>query len=251
MATSPKKIAEAAADAVERRGGGLLAGFPRTMEEAEALEAALKKKKKKLSYVILIDDGDEAWFEEADAMLAWYDERKMLKTVDGTSFDEVVEEDLLRIMHELLAEERTRAMIQQDTKFVVEPQLSADLEQSSSSLLGGASQTWQDAENVRWIDPRTMGNSVSLGGRESVLLSSIRRKEYTSNERLRIDMRRHERSKHDPTDKYATPLTSSMVVGWGARKEELYKKDPDMFHPRMKSRETMFAEALILGPRHP
>jgi hypothetical protein len=32
---------------------------------------------------------------------------------------------------------------------------------------------------------------------------------------------------------------------------ELYKKDPDLFHPRMKSRETLYAEALILGPRHP
>eukprot|EP00960_Hanusia_phi_P016883 497266-Hanusia_phi.AAC.1 len=135
-------------------------------------------------------------------------------------------------------------------------------------------------------------------------------------DRLRVDMRRHERSKHDPTDKYVTvsssvlaplpahpqqPLTSSMMVGWDVRREgegsrtrrvtlrfltELYKKDPDMFHPRMKSRyrlpsssssssssslvflllvlvlvlvleldcggrETMFAEALILGPRHP
>eukprot|EP00960_Hanusia_phi_P016884 497266-Hanusia_phi.AAC.2 len=74
-------------------------------------------------------------------------------------------------------------MIHEDARAAVDNQMSSDLEQSSSSLHGGASQTWQDVEHVKWIDPRTMGNSVRLGGGESTLLSSIRRKEYTSNER--------------------------------------------------------------------
>lgn len=46
-------------------------------------------------------------------------------------------------------------------------------------------------------------------------------------------------------------MTQSMEYGWRARDPELYKKDPEMFHPRMKSRETAYSEALILGPRHP
>lgn len=46
-------------------------------------------------------------------------------------------------------------------------------------------------------------------------------------------------------------MTQSMEYGWRAKDPELYKKDPEMFHPRMKSRETAYSEALILGPRHP
>lgn len=64
-------------------------------------------------------------------------------------------------------------------------------------------------------------------------------------------MRRHERVKYDPNEKYEMMMTQSMEYGWRAGDPELYKKDPEMFHPRMKSRETAYSEALILGPRHP
>jgi hypothetical protein len=42
-----------------------------------------------------------------------------------------------------------------------------------------------------------------------------------------------------------------LIFRWSVKAPEYYKKDAELYHPRMKSRETMFAEALILGPRHP
>lgn len=41
-----------------------------------------------------------------------------------------------------------------------------------------------------------------------------------------------------------------MEVGWGATNPSAYKRDRQLYHPRLSSKETEYANALILGPRH-
>mmetsp|Transcript_25596 Transcript_25596/g.49960 ORF Transcript_25596/g.49960 Transcript_25596/m.49960 type:complete len:186 (+) Transcript_25596:408-965(+) len=109
----------------------------------------------------------------------------------------------------------------------------------------------EEAALVKWIDPRRASSS-SIGTRTmNYTFTTKNSKEFTSNRRYREDMRRHERVKFDPKDKFSLMMTQSMEYGWRARDPALYIKDPEMFHPRMKSRETAYSEALILGPRHP
>jgi hypothetical protein len=68
-------------------------------------------------------------------------------------------------------------------------------------------------------------------------------------------MHKHDRLFFAPEQRFEEPVTCSMDYGWGAARLEMYRRDPELFHPRMKSEEswpveTAYAEALILGPRH-
>jgi len=69
---------------------------------------------------------------------------------------------------------------------------------------------------------------------------------------------KHIRSKLGPPHRFTEPSAASQVIGWEALAHpELYAKD--VFHPennplgaykpKIKSKETAYAESLILGPR--
>ncbi len=73
---------------------------------------------------------------------------------------------------------------------------------------------------------------------------------YTSNERFRTEMRKHDRQKFGPHDKYAEPVTANHDIGWTCLDPEVYKRDPRLFHPRQMSKEVQYQNALLLGPRH-
>jgi hypothetical protein len=102
---------------------------------------------------------------------------------------------------------------------------------------------------VRWLDPRR-SEKLKLAASYPGIPGTEYARHYTSNLRFRDDMRKHDRIKHAPDERFVEPVAASMEYGWKASDPGLYTRDPELFHPRMKSRETAYAEALILGPRH-
>jgi adenylate kinase len=98
-----------------------------------------------------------------------------------------------------------------------------------------------------WIDVR-LNDSVTIGGDK--FLFQTRRQSYSSNNTFREELRRHDRQRFGPKDKYPEPVVASMDIGWTSLDPDLYKRDPRLYHPRTKSKETLYANALILGPRH-
>jgi len=105
------------------------------------------------------------------------------------------------------------------------------------------------ASDVYWIDPRVTSN-ISIGS--SLLKSPAlpKAQEYGSSLQWKKDLKRHDRLKYDPRDKFEAPVASNMDYGWTVKDPELYKKDPVLYHPRVQSKETKYANALLLGPRH-
>ncbi len=102
---------------------------------------------------------------------------------------------------------------------------------------------------VRWLDPRR-SEPLRLCAPHPGPPGTAHARHYASNLRLREDLRRHDRLKASPEQRFEEPVTAAMEHGWRAARPELYRRDPQLFHPRMKSSETAYAEALILGPRH-
>lgn len=231
------ECADAAAD--PRCSSGLtLEGFPATLAQAQALDGALSAKGMKVSKVVYIDVGENEWLEQADPVLSLYYDRGILASIDGRPFVEAVEE---QIMAAVAGAEESKPVPSEAPAYVPPP---APEKTATSALL-------DEVTSVRWIDPRRSVGGFTIGASVSMLPTKKESKTFTSNYRWREDMRKHERVKNDPCDKFPAPVASSMDIGWDSKRPELYKKDSDLFHPRMKSRETMYAEALILGPRHP
>jgi hypothetical protein len=218
--------------------GTTLEGFPTTVAQAQALDAALSAKGMKVSKVVYIDVGENEWLDQADPVLSLYYDRGILASVDGRPFVEAVEEQIMAAVAEARA-------VQPEPQAYAPPLPAADTQAAAGADL------MDEVRAVRWIDPRRSVGGFTIGASVSILPTKKESKSTTSNLRWREDMHQHQRVKLDPPAKYAAPVAASMDIGWDARNPELYKKDPDLFHPRMKSRETMYAEALILGPRHP
>ena len=229
------KIAEVAATA----GGMTLEDFPSTVAQAQALDAALGTKGMKVSKVIYIDVGECDWLELADPVLSMYYDRGMLASVDGRPFIEAVEEQVMAAVAEIAP-----------APAMEEEQIATYSADEIDTQAPGAKEL-DEVTSVRWIDPRRSIGGFTIGCSVSLLPMQKESRTTGSNTRYREDLHRHDRLKDDPCKRYPAPVTASMDIGWDAKRPELYKKDPDLFHPRMKSRETMYAEALILGPRHP
>mmetsp|Transcript_90589 Transcript_90589/g.146609 ORF Transcript_90589/g.146609 Transcript_90589/m.146609 type:complete len:277 (+) Transcript_90589:66-896(+) len=237
---SAAAVAEKVAEIAGQCQAGLtLEGFPTTVQEAQAMDRALNSKGMKVSKVVYIDVGECEWLEEADPVLSLYFDRGILASVDGRPFVEAVEEQIMAAVADAAPEPDIQA---EKIASYVPP--AAD-----SNKLGTAE--LDEVTSVRWIDPRRTVGGFTIGASVSTLPTTHASKTYQSNHRWRADLHKHERVKHDPCDKYSLPIAASMDIGWDSKRPELYRKDPDLFHPRMKSRETMYAEALILGPRHP
>ena len=228
-------VAEMAADS-RYTAGTTLEGFPTTLGQAQALDFALAAKGMKVSKVVYIDVGENEWLEEADPVLSLYYDRGILASVDGRPFVDAVEEQIMAAVAG--ATPPFEAQEREIEKYAPQPAMSK-------------AEELDEVKSVRWVDPRRSVGGFTIGASVSVLPTMKESKTFTSNYRWRQDMHKHERVKLDPPSKYPAPVASSMDIGWDARNPALYKKDPDLFHPRMKSRETMYAEALILGPRHP
>ena len=103
---------------------------------------------------------------------------------------------------------------------------------------------------VRWLDPRRSDGLRLSASHPGLPTITGNARQYASNLRFREDMHKHDRLKVSPEQRFEEPVTASMEYGWSVSRPDLYRRDPELFHPRMKSRETAYAEALILGPRH-
>jgi hypothetical protein len=236
---SDRELAEAVANLaadISVSAGTTLEGFPTTVAQAQALDAALSAKGMKVSTVVYIDVGENEWLDQADPVLSLYYDRGILASVDGRPFVEAVEEQIMAAV----AGAKSAA-----------PQPYVQLQPAADTKAAADAELMETVRSVQWIDPRRSVGGFQIGASTSLLPTTKASKTVTSNWRWREDMHKHDRVKLAPSQKYAAPVAASMDIGWDARNPELYKKDPDLFHPRMKSRETMYAEALILGPRHP
>ena len=241
---SDAELAASVADlaAGDRCAAGLtLEGFPSTLAQADALDDALGAKGMKVSKVVYIDVGECEWLEQADPLLSMYFDRGVLTAVDGRPFVEAVEEQIMAGLADVMAPaEPAGEMI---TPYV--PGAEPDAKEKAQLEFEA------EVAAVRWIDPRSTQNGFSIGVSTTLLPLQKESKGWHSNARYRQELHMHQRMKLNPAERFPAPVVASMDIGWDSRRPELYKKDPDLFHPRMKSRETQYAEALILGPRHP
>jgi len=226
-----------------------LEGFPTSVEQARELDRGLAALGMRLGVAILIDVGDNEWTNANSPLLEFYHGRNLLKAVDGNPFVDEVEEQIISILAETGEEQQGAPMEPVAEPAVPKPEVTAEATADPNRELTFDEQV----KRVKWIDPRRpeAGGLRFTSGKVSLTPTNSNSRVYGSNNRYREDMHRHDRLKHDPSQKYPLPVTMSMHYGWGAKNPELYQKDPELFHPRMKSRETMYAESLILGPRHP
>jgi len=206
--------------------GFSLEGIPRTMEQAALIDQLLASKGLEIDVALSLDAGNDDWNASMDDVFSWYDRQGKLAVINANMYVEEVQMAVADVIGKV--------------QMTSETQLSAVA--ATSEI---------DPTKIRWIDPRRSSSSAIGTRTMNYIFGTQHAKQYHSNTRMREDMRRHERMKHDPNEKYEEQMASSMEYGWRAKAPELYMKDPEMFHPRMKSRETAYSEALILGPRHP
>jgi len=199
-----ESVADLAADA-RTQAGMTLEGFPTTVAQAQALDAALAAKGMKLSTVIYIDVGENEWLEQADEMLSLYYDRGMLTSVDGRPFVEAVEEQIMAAVAGL-------------TPDAAAPVTAPAVESPAATATALSAEMLDEVTSVRWIDPRRSVGGFTIGASTSMLPTTAASKTFNSNNRWRLDMFKHQRVKHDPSEKYSTPVASSMDIGWDSKR---------------------------------
>ena len=206
-------VAEMAADPL-CQAGMTLEGFPTNAAQVVALDEALSAKGMKLSSVIYIDVGENEWLEQSDEMLTVYYDRGILASVDGRPFVEAVEEQIMAAVAGLALPEEA-AQETQVASSVVESR-AAETATASADVL-------DEVARVRWIDPRRSVGGFTIGASVSMLPTTKESKTFHSNNRWRLDMYKHQRVKHDPSEKYSMPVASSMDIGWDSKRPGVWR----------------------------
>eukprot|EP00290_Baffinella_frigidus_P024340 CAMPEP_0180259980 /NCGR_PEP_ID=MMETSP0987-20121128/43313_1 /TAXON_ID=697907 /ORGANISM="non described non described, Strain CCMP2293" /LENGTH=287 /DNA_ID=CAMNT_0022229731 /DNA_START=153 /DNA_END=1017 /DNA_ORIENTATION=+ len=212
--------------------GFCIEAFPSTAQQAQMLEQALGQIGQRIGAAVFLDIGDDIWPADNADVLDFLRDRDILYQIDGRPFVEDVEEHLRARARAPPPRLPTTRRV--DSVGPPEPH--------GGSGGGGAGAVDRPADQAAGGELRERVNHIP------VTENSV---QYRSSQRMKEDHRRHDRPKHDPSVKFSAPVTAAQEIGWSVKAPEYYKKDAELYHPRMKSRETMFAEALILGPRHP
>mmetsp|Transcript_19665 Transcript_19665/g.47638 ORF Transcript_19665/g.47638 Transcript_19665/m.47638 type:complete len:308 (-) Transcript_19665:127-1050(-) len=232
--------------------GFCIEAFPSTAQQAQMLEQALGQIGQRIGAAVFLDIGDDIWPADNADVLDFLRDRDILYQIDGRPFVEDVEEQVIQAIS---AAAGGGAPAPGGFTSAPEPAplppASPQLDASTAWDLPNRTGVQEEVARVRWIDPRIKPPGGSFGNRVNHIPVTENSVQYRSSQRMKEDHRRHDRPKHDPSVKFSAPVTAAQEIGWSVKAPEYYKKDAELYHPRMKSRETMFAEALILGPRHP
>jgi adenylate kinase len=244
-------------------GGFILIHCPNSAAQCSALDAVMEKRGSRIHAVVeLVCDQDELLSERVST--------KLVHAASGrsynTSFDAPREAGIDDVTGEPLEHSeaeiwkfssrlsRYRAVgchacdLYRDKGILFQFDAAQDVSEITKGIvdtvipLGGTGKL-----TVPWFDGRRT-DQVHISGPKPLYTTLYTN--YTSNERFRREMQKHDRQKFGPRDKYADPVTANHDIGWTCLDPEVYKRDPRLFHPRQMSKEVQYQNALLLGPRH-
>jgi adenylate kinase len=248
------------------RNGFILDGFPRTLQQAIALDRMLKEKKLDLHAVVEIAVDDDLLVDRICGRLvhppSGRSYHKVFNPPEHEGLDNVTGEPLVSraddteetvrsrldnyhgITSQLIPYYRSKGIFKSVDGMQDIDQVTADLVKATYGLSGTGT-----LKGVAMIDPRTVKSGVRIGGTLSSLHLGTHAISYRSNSQFRDDLRKHDRVKYGPKDKYEIQPTNNMDYGWTVDLQSGIERNPALFHPRVSSKETTYANNLILGPR--